>query len=171
MPTRVLLADDHALIRQGLKALLEKQGIQVVTEASDGQEAVRLGEKAQADVAILDITMPLLNGVDAARELIKSTPKTKVILLTQHDEDQYVTEALRSGVKGYVLKSQAAEDCGGRLFVEDLCFRRSSFYARAPSPSVGWRGKVDQGYCGAARNQHKDCGIPPRQTYAETRHS
>ena len=110
MPTRVLLADDHALIRQGLKALLEKQGIQVVTEASDGQEAVRLAEKTQPEVAILDITMPLLNGVDAARELIKSTPKTKVILLTQHDEDQYVTEALRAGVKGYVLKSQAAED-------------------------------------------------------------
>src|SRR5207244_403831 len=99
MPTRVLLADDHALIRQGLKALLEKQGIQVVTEASDGQEAVRLAEKAQPEVAILDITMPVLNGVDAARELIKSTPKTKVILLTQHDEDQYVTEALRAGVK------------------------------------------------------------------------
>src|SRR5947199_10344707 len=110
MPTRVLLADDHALIRQGLKALLEKQGIQVVTEASDGQEAVRLAEKAQPEVAILDITMPVLNGVDAARELIKSTPKTKVILLTQHDEDQYVTEALRAGVKGYVLKSQAATD-------------------------------------------------------------
>lgn len=110
MPTRVLLADDHALIRQGLKALLEKQGIQVVTEASDGQEAVRLAEKAQPEIAILDITMPLLNGVDAARELMKATPKTKVILLTQHDEDQYVTEALRAGVKGYVLKSQAAED-------------------------------------------------------------
>ena len=110
MPTRVLLADDHALVRQGLKALLEKQGIQVVSEAPDGQEAVRLAEKAQPEVAILDIRMPLLNGVDAARELIKSTPKTKVILLTQHDEDQYVTEALRAGVKGYVLKSQAAED-------------------------------------------------------------
>ncbi len=110
MPTRVLLADDHALIRQGLKALLEKQGIQVVTEASDGQEAVRLAEKAQPEIAILDITMPLLNGVDAARQLMKQVPKTKVILLTQHDEDQYVTEALRAGVKGYVLKSQAAED-------------------------------------------------------------
>src|SRR5437588_12971469 len=110
MPTGLLLAADHGLVRQGLKALLEKQGIQVVNEASDGQEAVRLAEKAQPEIAILDITMPLLNGVDAARELMKSTPKTKVILLTQHDEDQYVTEALREGVKGYVLKSQAADD-------------------------------------------------------------
>src|SRR5258708_3475976 len=110
MPTRVLLADDHALIRQGLKALLEKQGCQVVSEASDGQEALRSAEKAQPEVAILDISMPVLNGMDAARELKKSSPKTKVILLTQHDEDQYVSEALRVGVRGYVLKSQAADD-------------------------------------------------------------
>jgi len=110
MPTRVLLADDHALIRQGLKAFLEKQGFQVVCEASDGQEALRSTEKIQPDVAIIDISMPILNGVDTARELKKSAPKTKVILLTQHDEDQYVTEALRAGVKGYVLKRQAAED-------------------------------------------------------------
>jgi two-component system response regulator NreC len=110
MTTRVFLADDHALIRQGLKALLEKQGFQIVSEASDGQETIRSVEKTQPDVAIIDISMPILNGVDAARELKKSSPKVKVILLTQHDEDQYVTESLRAGVRGYVLKSQAAED-------------------------------------------------------------
>jgi two-component system response regulator NreC len=110
MPTRVLLADDHALIRQGLKALLERQGCQVVCEASNGQETLRSVEKTRPDVAIVDISMPVLNGVDAARELKKSSPKTKVILLTEHDEDQYVTEALRAGVRGYVLKSQAADD-------------------------------------------------------------
>jgi two-component system response regulator NreC len=110
MPTRVLLAEDHALIRQGLRALLEKRGFQVVCEASDGQEAVRLVETTQPDVAVIDISMPILNGVDATRELKKSSPKTKVIILTQHDKDQYVTEALRAGAKGYVLKSQAAED-------------------------------------------------------------
>jgi DNA-binding NarL/FixJ family response regulator len=110
MATRVLLADDHALIRQGLKALLEKHGFQVAGEASNGQEALRVAATARPDVAIVDIRMPVLNGVDAARELKKSSPKTKVILLTQHDEDQYVTEALRAGVKGYVLKSQIADD-------------------------------------------------------------
>jgi two-component system, NarL family, response regulator NreC len=110
MATRVLLADDHALIRQGLKALLEKHGFQVAGEASNGQEALRMAASARPDVAIVDIRMPILNGVDAARELKKSSPKTKVILLTQHDEDQYVTEALRAGVKGYVLKSQIADD-------------------------------------------------------------
>jgi two-component system, NarL family, response regulator NreC len=110
MPTRVLLADDHALVRQGLKAFLEKQGLQIVAEASDGQETLRWAEKTQPDVAVLDVSMPVLNGVDTARELKKSSPKTQIILLTQHEEDQYVTEALRVGVKGYVLKNQAAAD-------------------------------------------------------------
>ena len=110
MPTSILLADDHALIRQGLKALLERQGCRIVGEAADGQEALRSAENSQPEIAILDISMPILNGIDAARELKKSAPKIKVILLTQHDEDQYVTDALRAGVKGYVLKSQVADD-------------------------------------------------------------
>ena len=75
MPIRVLLADDHALIRQGLRALLEKYGLQIVAEASDGQEALRSVMEANPDVAIVDISMPLLNGVDTARELKKSSPK------------------------------------------------------------------------------------------------
>ena len=129
MPTRVLLADDHSLIRQALRALLERQGFQIVSEASDGQEAVRSVEKTQPDVAILDISMPILNGVDAARELLKSSPKTRVILLTQHDEDQYVTEALRAGVRGYVLKSQAAEDLVHAI--QEVC--RGSVYL---SPNI-----------------------------------
>ncbi len=82
----------------------------MVGEASDGQETLRSAEMTQPDVAILDIRMPVLNGVDAARELKKSSPNTKIIILTQHEEDQYVTEALHAGAKGYVLKSQAAED-------------------------------------------------------------
>jgi two-component system, NarL family, response regulator NreC len=129
MPTRVMLADDHALIRQGLKAFLEKQGFQVVGEASDGQEALRSVEKTQPDVAIIDINMPVLNGVDAARELKKSSVNTKVILLTQHDEDQYVKEALRAGVNGYVLKSQAAEDLVHAI--QEVC--RGSVYL---SPNI-----------------------------------
>ena len=135
MATRVLLADDHALIRQGLKALLEKQGFQVVGEASDGQEALRSVEKTQPDVAIVDISMPVLNGIDAARELKKSSPKTKVILLTQHDEDQYVTESLRAGVNGYVLKSQAADDLVHAI--QEVC--RGSIYL---SPNIS-RAVVD----------------------------
>lgn len=109
MAIRVVLADNHALVRQGLKALLEREGFQVAGEASDGQELIRLVANVRPEIAILDISMPILNGIDAARELQKSSP-TKTILLTRHDEDQYVTEALRAGVKGYVLKNQAATD-------------------------------------------------------------
>jgi two-component system, NarL family, response regulator NreC len=109
MPIRVVLADNHALVRQGLKALLEREGFQVVGEASDGQELIRLVGDVRPEIAILDISMPILNGIEAARELQKSS-STKAILLTRHDEDQYVTEALRAGVRGYVLKSQAATD-------------------------------------------------------------
>jgi two-component system response regulator NreC len=110
MPVRVLLADDHALVRQGLKALLEREGLEVAGEASNGEELVRLAPQVRADVAILDIGMPVLNGLDAARELQKVCPETKIVVLTRHEEDQYVIEALRAGVKGYVLKSQAATE-------------------------------------------------------------
>jgi two-component system response regulator NreC len=110
MPTRIVLADDHVLVRQGLKSLLEREHFQVMAEASDGQEAVRLIESHHPDIAILDISMPTLNGIDAARGLSRSAPKTKVILLTQHEEEQYIHEALEAGVKGYVLKNQVAND-------------------------------------------------------------
>jgi len=123
MPIRVVLADDHVLVRQGLKSLLEREHFQVVAEASDGQEAVRLSESLHPDIAVIDISMPILNGIDAVRELGRSCPKTKAILLTQHscpktkailltqhEEDQYIREALEAGVKGYVLKNQAASD-------------------------------------------------------------
>lgn len=110
MPIRAILADDHALVRQGIKSLLEREGLQVLAEASDGQEAVRLAEKLAPDVMVMDIGMPTLNGMDAAREIGRCCPKIKAILLTQHDEDQYVSEALSAGVKGYVLKSQVASD-------------------------------------------------------------
>lgn len=133
MRTRLLLADDHALIRQGIKELLQKQGFQVVCEASNGQEALRIAEKVQPDVAIVDIGMPVLNGVDTAREMNKASPKTKVILLTQHAESQYVAEALRAGVKGYVLKSQAAED----LFdaIHEVC-KGSVYLSPKISPAI-----------------------------------
>jgi DNA-binding NarL/FixJ family response regulator len=107
---RVVLADNHALVRQGIRALLEKAGIEVAGEASDGQEALLLVAAIAPDVAILDIGMPLLNGLDASREIQKAWPKTKTVLVTRHDEVQYVSEALRAGAKGYVLKNQAATD-------------------------------------------------------------
>jgi two-component system response regulator NreC len=110
MPIRIVLADDHVLVRQGLKSLLEREGFQVVAEAANGQEAVSHVQSLQPDLVVMDISMPTLNGLDAARQMTRSSPKTKTILLTQHDEPQYVSEALEAGVKGYVLKNQVASD-------------------------------------------------------------
>ncbi|RPH98975.1 MAG: DNA-binding response regulator [Zetaproteobacteria bacterium] len=108
---RVLLADDHVLVREGLRALLAREpDIQVVAEAGDGREAIRMAQEARPDVVALDLSMPLLNGLDAARQIAAWERPPKVILLTVHAEDRYVLEALRVGVRGYVLKKQAAAD-------------------------------------------------------------
>ena len=110
MAVRVLLVDDHLLVREGLKVLLESKGFKVVAEASDGQEALRLAKEIAVDIAVLDISMPLLNGIDAARELHRIAPKIKCILLTRHEDESFIAAALAAGVKGYVLKSQVADD-------------------------------------------------------------
>ena len=125
MAVRVLIADDHEMFRQGLRALLEEEGFQFVAEASNGREAVQLCEQHHPEVAILDISMPLLNGIFAAREIIKSNPRTKIVLLTQHTEDQMVLESLRAGVTGYVLKTRATNElvhalravCRGEMYL------------------------------------------------------
>lgn len=110
MPIRILLADDHEVVREGFKSILERQGYEVVGEAPDGHEAVRLAEKLKPQLAILDLAMPLLNGIEATRQILRVSPQTKTILLTMYKEDQYVLEALRAGVAGYVLKTKAAKD-------------------------------------------------------------
>jgi len=110
MAINVLLADDHLSFCQSLRVILEQEGFRVVGEAADGQEAVRLARALRPEVAVLDVSMPLLNGVDAAREIQKACPRTRTILLTMHAEDQYVLQALHGGVRGYVLKKQAVMD-------------------------------------------------------------
>jgi len=107
---QVLLADDHVVVRQGLKVLLEREGFHVVAEASDGQQAVQLAKQFQPDVAVLDLAMPILNGLDAAREIQKVSEKTKPIILTMHTESHYILEGLQAGAKGFVMKTHAAED-------------------------------------------------------------
>jgi two-component system response regulator NreC len=110
MATRILLADDHVIFRQGLRSLLEQAGMAVIGEASDGQEALRIAHVRRPDVAVLDIAMPHLNGLETARRLRETMPQTKSVVLTMHTEDPYVLEALQAGVVGYVLKTQAAVD-------------------------------------------------------------
>ena len=110
MPLRILLADDHVIVRQGLKALLEREGFEVVGEASDGHEALQMAETVRPDVVVLDLSMPLLNGLDAAQGILRANPRVRTILLTMHTEDHQVVKALQVGIRGYVLKTQAAED-------------------------------------------------------------
>jgi DNA-binding NarL/FixJ family response regulator len=144
MAVRVLLADDHEIVRQGLRILLEREGFQVVGEAPDGHEAVKLCEASHPEVAILDVSMPLLNGVDAAREIMKSNPHTKVVLLTMHTEDHLILESLRAGVTGYVLKTKAASElvqalravCRGEMFLTQSISRTivQAFLQNTPVP-------------------------------------
>ena len=129
MPTRILLADDHEIVRQGLKALLERAGFSVVAEAADGQEAVRVSREQCPDVAVLDFGMPLLNGLGAARQILRACPRAKAVLLTVHTEDHYVLEALQAGVKGYVVKTQAGVDLVRAIYE----VRRGMIYL---SPSI-----------------------------------
>lgn len=110
MATHVILADDYAMIRQGFRLLLERHGVRVVGEAEDGRAAVRLARELDPDVAVLDLVMPGLSGLEAARQIVRTCPRTKTILLTAHTGDRFVLEALHAGVRGYVLKTQPIED-------------------------------------------------------------
>jgi DNA-binding NarL/FixJ family response regulator len=110
MPLRILLADDHQIVRQGFRAILERNAFHVACEAADGREAVRLAQAHRPDVAILDLFMPQLNGLDAAREILESNARTAIILLTMHAEDHQIIAALRAGIRGYVIKTQASEE-------------------------------------------------------------
>jgi DNA-binding NarL/FixJ family response regulator len=105
---RILLADDHGIVLSGLKMLIERQnGMRVVAEANDGVEAVDAALREQPDVAILDVSMPRMTGLQAAREIHARCPDTRVLLLSMHDDERYVFDAMKAGASGYVLKRQA----------------------------------------------------------------
>jgi DNA-binding NarL/FixJ family response regulator len=111
MSIRVLLADDHTIVRQGVRMCLEAMGdIDVVAEAEDGQAAVQLAVQLRPDVAVVDLTMPRLNGVDAIRQIKRDAPEVEVVVLSVHDSEAYVVQALRAGAAGYVLKRNAATE-------------------------------------------------------------
>jgi two-component system response regulator NreC len=109
-PIRILLADDHNVLRDGLRLLLERQGFDVVAEAGDGREAIRLAVEHHPDVAILDIAMPLLNGIDATSRIVESRPPTAVIILSMHHDESYIVRALNAGARGYLLKDSLKAD-------------------------------------------------------------
>src|SRR5688500_7881247 len=111
MLIRVVLADDHSVVRQGLRAWLERSGyVQVVGEAADGREAVAIVEQLQPDVVVMDIGMPMLNGIDATAQITRRNPDTKVIILSMHADESYILRALSAGAKGYLLKESTESD-------------------------------------------------------------
>jgi len=110
-PTRVLLADDHHVVRHGLRLLLDAEpDLTVVAEAGDGIEAVQAALAAEIDLAILDVSMPRMTGINAAREILGARPRIRILMLSMHDSTEYLFEALRAGASGYVLKSGADRD-------------------------------------------------------------
>ena len=110
-PTRIMLADDHAVVRRGLRLVLEGEpDLRVVAEVGDGAEAVERGLQDDVELAILDVSMPVLTGLQAARRIADEHPHVRVLMLSMHDNEQYLFEALRAGASGYVLKSVADRD-------------------------------------------------------------
>jgi DNA-binding NarL/FixJ family response regulator len=110
-PVRILLADDHTVMRNGLRLLLERQpNLQVVGEAADGRQAVALCESANPDVVIMDIGMPNLNGIEAARQIVNRNPRTAIAILSMHSDESYVIRALKAGARAYLLKDSAEAD-------------------------------------------------------------
>jgi len=127
---RILVADDHDLMRRGLKVLLDaRQGWSVCAEASTGREAVTMAESLRPDIAILDISMPELNGVEAARRILKLSPNTEVLILSMHYSDQLIREILEAGVRGYIVKSDSDRDLV--IAIEALSNHKPFFTPRA----------------------------------------
>lgn len=128
---RVLIADDHGIVRSGLRLLLERQpDIEVIGEAADGAEARELAIRERPDLAILDVKMPKLTGLQATREIKAQAPEVDVLILSMHDDDRYLAEALGAGASGYVVKTQADKD----LVAAVRAVERGEPFPAPPSP-------------------------------------
>ncbi|HUJ20207.1 MAG TPA: response regulator transcription factor [Bryobacteraceae bacterium] len=110
-PTRILLADDHTVVRKGLRLLLESHpGFQVVADAADGRQTVALAEEYRPDVVVMDVGMPILNGIEAARQISAKLPQVAIVFLSMHSDEAYVLRALKAGARAYLLKDSAESD-------------------------------------------------------------
>ena len=110
-PIRILLADDHTVVRKGIRLLLESQpGFSVIADAANGREAVAMAEEQKPDVVVMDVAMPTLNGIEAARQITSRLPQTAVVFLSMHSDESYVVKALKAGARAYLLKDSAEND-------------------------------------------------------------
>ena len=154
---RVLIADDHEVVRKGLCTLLQEQpGWVVAAEARDGREAVDKAKEVKPDVIVMDMSMPVLNGLEATRQIVKSLPQTKVLILTMHESDSLIREVLDAGARGYLLK----EDTGADLIkAVDALRRNQTFFTRKVAEMVldGYLKKPGKG-------EEKNVGIVNRLT-------
>jgi DNA-binding NarL/FixJ family response regulator len=130
----ILIADDHAVVRRGLRALVETHPKwKVVSEASNGREAVAMAAKVRPNVAILDISMPELNGLDAASQILKASPHTRILMLTMHAAEELIEKTLGAGASGYILKSDAEKDL---ITAVEALMHRKTFFTHAASEVV-----------------------------------
>lgn len=156
---QILLADDHEVVRKGLRALLEAQpGWNVIAEAVDGREAVEKAKDMRPDIAIVDIGMPCLNGLEATRQIVKKAPRTRVLVLTMHDTNPLIQQVVKAGARGYVLKSDVASDLVSA--VEALC-RDQTFFTSKVSQIILDRyvGKSE----GMENSADEDSPLTPRE--------
>jgi DNA-binding NarL/FixJ family response regulator len=146
---RILIADDHEVARRGVRALLESHaGWEVCGEAKDGREALELAAALKPDIVLLDIGMPSLNGLEAARQILSTAPDTAILVLTMHDSDQVIREVLRAGARGFLLKSDAGRDLVAAV---EALQRQSTFFTTRVSQMV-----LD----GFLRRENGDIGVP-----------
>ncbi|MFC1712535.1 response regulator [Candidatus Poribacteria bacterium] len=128
---RVLLVDDHSILREGIKALLENQrGIEVVAEAENGREAVLKAAQIQPDVVILDISMPLMDGLEATRQMKRESPEVKILVLTMYDDEEYFFQLLRAGASGYVTKKAVGTELASAI---EAVYRGESYFCPSMS--------------------------------------
>jgi len=157
MPVRILVADDHQVVRTGLRALLEsKSGWQVCAEAANGREAVEKAGQLKPDVAVLDIGMPLLNGVEATRQIRKLSPQTEILILTMHDSELLIQEVLGVGALGYILKDDADRNLVAAV---DALRRHKPYLSSRVSESVSNPASAD----GTAFNPSSRSRLTPRE--------
>jgi DNA-binding NarL/FixJ family response regulator len=159
MPVRILIADDHQVVRTGLRALLESRaGWQVCAEAANGREAVEKAGQLKPDVAVLDIGMPLLNGVEATRQIRKLSPQTEILILTMHDSELLVQEVLEAGAHGYILKDDADRNL---IAAVDALRRHKPFLSSRVSEAVS--GTTGPHGDGSALSQSSRSRLTPRE--------